>query len=453
MTDARALTSQPVLDQLTGFLTRQSLNVILEAEAIRDGISDLVILAVEMSRFGLFNVSVGPATADRIIATIARRMGRLFPNATAIARLHGDHFGVVFSQSQDVDGHVRRLLDFAGRPLAIDGEVTVLSIRVGVATGKMGLETPQQLLQAAEVALHQSKTQMAKVTYFETDMLETARSKQALENDLRVSLVTNSLDLHRALANNEFELNYQPIVKSLTGQVYAFEALLRWHHPRRGLVSPSVFIPMAEQIHVMNVLGTWVLRRAMTEAMTWMPNPDGSLPNVSINLSTVQFDEHDVLVQAVRTALAESGLPAERLNLEITESAQFSPVVRPHLDRLRALGCTITLDNFGTGYASISELVCLPIQYVKIDRSLVCDIAGVDDVRADRARKIILAILRLADSLRIEAIVAGIETSEEIPVVQGLGADLIQGFIYSRPMPAVSVNAYLQNQPLGGTLQ
>lgn len=446
MTADLGLAAQPVLDQLTGFLTRQSLNVILDAKAIRESVGDLAIVAVEMSRFGLVNVSVGPETADRIIATIARRMGRLFPNATAIARLHGDHFGVVFAHADDLNDHVSRLLDFAERPLAIDGEVTVLSIRIGVATGKMGLDTPQQVLQAAEAALHQSKNMMAKVTYFETEMLETARSTQGLENDLRVSLVTNSLDLHRALANDEFELHFQPIIASGSGKIHSFEALLRWRHPRRGTVSPSVFIPMAEQIHVMNVLGAWVLRRAMTEAMTWDPNSDGSLPKVSINLSAVQFDEPDILLAAVRNALEESGLPGERLNLEITESAQFSPVVRPHLERLRSLGCTIALDDFGTGYASISELVTLPISYVKIDRSLVKDIGSPDPAQANRAQKIVTAILRLADSLAVEAIVEGIETPTGIEVARALGADLIQGFAYARPMPANEVNSFIKNR-------
>lgn len=445
--------AQPVLDQLTGFLTRQSLNVILQAQAIRENMTDLAFLAIEMSRFGLLNASLGSETADRIIATIARRMARLFPNATAIARLHGDHFGVVFAQSADIDAQVRRLLEFAERPMAIDGEVTVLNIRVGVATGKMGLESPQELVQAAEAALYQSKTQMTKIAYFETDMLETARSAHALENDLRVSLVTNSPDLHRALANDEFELNFQPIVDSSSGQIHAFEALLRWQHPRRGMVPPSAFIPLAEQIHVMNVLGQWVLRRAMAEAMTWKAGPDGTVPKVSVNLSVVQFDEPDVLVAAVQTALIESGLPGERLNLEITESAQFSPVIRPHLDRLLLLGCTIALDDFGTGYGSISELASLPIHYVKLDRSLVRDVADIDEPRANRARKIVAASLSLADSLGVKAVIEGIETPAGLAAVRALGGQLIQGFVYAKPMPAENVNDFIRSQPLGGQNQ
>lgn len=448
-----ARAANPVLDQLTGFLTRQSLNVILEAQAIRENMTDLAFLAIEMSRFGLVNASVGSETADRIIATMARRMARLFPNATAIARLHGDHFGVVFAQSADIDAHVRRLLDFAERPLAIDGEVTVLSIRVGVATGKMGLESPQELVQAAETALYQSKAQMTKVAYFETDMLETARSTHALENDFRVSLATNSADLHRALANDEFELNFQPIVDSTTGQIHAFEALLRWQHPQRGMVPPSVFIPLAEQLHVMNLLGQWVLRRAMAEAITWEASPDGTLPKVSVNLSVVQFDEPDVLVAAVQTALIESGLPGERLNLEITESAQFSPAIRPHLDRLLFLGCTIALDDFGTGYGSISELASLPLHYVKLDRSLVRDVASIDQPRANRARKVVAASLCLTASLGVKAVIEGIETPAGLAAVRSLGGQLIQGFVYAKPMPAKNVKDFIRRQPLEGQNQ
>ena len=432
--------SQPALEELTGFLTRKSFEARLAELQEESDAKNIALIAVQISRFGVVNDSVGSGTGDKIIATTAKRLSKLFPHAVAIGRLHGDHFGILFDDPSLIADEVERLLDFAQRPLALRGEVIVLSIRIGVAESA-NIDDPRgELVHAAEVALHHAKSSKAKVAYFDGLMIDKARSVHQLENDLRVSLVTNAAELHQAISNSEFELYYQPIVSCVTHHIHAFEALLRWHHPTRGLVSPALFIPMAEQIHVMSVLGSWIVRKACADAVTWPANSSGMLPSVSVNVSPTQFYEPEVFFRALQQAISESGIEPSRVKIEVTESADFAPTMRSYLEKIRTLGCTVALDDFGTGFSSIAQLVDLPLDYVKIDRSLVVDLESEDLVLAKRAEKIAISVLRLADSLELEAIVEGIETYMGVNKIRDLGADLIQGFAYSKPVPLNEIN-------------
>jgi diguanylate cyclase (GGDEF)-like protein len=443
---------KPVVeDQLTGFLTRKSISEFL-AEFEHDGTLDrLSIIAVEISRFGVINDSLGTSTGDRIIATTAKRVRKLFPNALAIARLHGDHFGLVFDDTVGIEDAVNTLLDFAQRPLLVDGEVIVLSVRIGVAEPCLVTDKAVELLHAAEVALHHSKSNFAKVAYFDADMIDSARAVHQLENDLRVSLVTNAAELHQAIDNAEFELKFQPIIRSTTGQVHAFEALLRWNHPKRGVVSPALFIPMAEQIRVMTVLGNWIIRNACAQAMTWGAGRDGTRPGVSINVSPTQFLDGEILVETVRKAVEDSGIEPSRVKLEITESANFAPRMRGFLDELHGIGCLLALDDFGTGYSSIAQLNDLPLDYIKVDRSIVKDLVN-DNLALDkRAHRLTRSVLALGKSLELTSIVEGIETPAQIEAVQQLGGDLIQGYVYAPPIPAADVNAFIAQQQVQET--
>lgn len=435
-----------VIDELTGFLTRVSLMAFLSKYESPSELRRISILAVELSRFGIVNDSVGANVGDKIIATTAKRLAKLFPHAEAIARLHGDNFGLVFLDVGDIEEEVQRLLDFSQRPLAIRGEVIVLSVRIGVADQRHEVHKSSDLVHAAEVALHQTKSRAPKVAFFDDTMIDTAQTAHQLENDLRVSLVTNAVELHRAIANAEFELRYQPIVHASTGAVHAFEALLRWHHPKRGIVSPALFIPMAEQIHVMPVLGSWIIRRACADAVGWESNPDGSKPAVSINVSPTQFIEAKMLLSAVRTAIEETGIDPKRVKLEITETADFAASMRGSLDDLRALGCKIALDDFGTGYSSIAQLVDLPVDFVKVDRSLVKDLDNPAPEAARKATRLAKSILSLAESLELTPIVEGIESETGVKRIQALGGDLIQGYVYSKPLVGKDVNDFLANQ-------
>ncbi len=436
---------QLVTDQLTGLLTRASLKEFLSVYETPSELQRISILAVELSRFGVVNDSVGTTIGDKIISNTAKRLAKVFPHAKAISRLHGDHFGLIFEDCENIEEEVTRLLDFSQRPLAIRGEVIVLSVRIGVADNHLAAETTDELVHAAEVALHYTKNKSAQVSYFDSSMTNAARSIHQLENDLRVSLVTNAAELHQAINNAEFELRYQPIVESKTGKVHAFEALVRWNHPKRGIVSPALFIPMAEQIHVMTVLGSWIIRRACADAMTWESNKDGSEPAVSINVSPIQFLEAEILISTVKTAIEETGIDPQRVKIEITESADFAPSMKEHLEELRALGCKISLDDFGTGFSSIAQLVELPVDYVKIDRSLVKDLGHDDPEIASQAVRLAKSVLGLGDSLELTSIVEGIETEAGVKAVQELGGDLIQGYVFSKPLVADDVNNFIEN--------
>ena len=437
-------------DELTGFLTRHSLQSALQQLADDNGAFKLTVFAVEVSRFGVVNSSVGPGIADKVIATVAKRLRKMFPTAFAIARLHGDHFGVVFNHDNSLSENLDHLLDFSQRPIAIRGEAIVLSVRVGIADTQVEFETPYDLVNAAEIALLHSKKTMTKVSHFEKNMINDARTLHQLENDLRISLVTKAPELHKAISNSEFELFYQPIVDTKTGTIHAFEALLRWNHPKRGMVSPAVFIPLAEQIHVMSVLGNWIIRRACADAVSWgKSNVENIPPSVSINVSPIQFLEFDLLYSTLNAAIAETGISPQKIKIEITESANFSTSMRDNLRKIKNLGCQVALDDFGTGYSSIAQLVQLPLDYVKIDRSLVQELEDKASPDPARATKLARSVLNLAASLEVNSIVEGIETPYGLNQVNLLGAELIQGYVFSKPIPASEVEAFICNFKLG----
>jgi len=437
--------SELVKDELTGLLTRKSLHLALRKFQAENDDRPVTVFAVEISRFGVVNGSVGTGIADKIIATTAKRLQKTFPTAIAMARLHGDHFGIVFDNSVCTNDEALRLLDFSQRPLAIRGEAIVLSVRIGVASSDLIVETPDELVHAAEVALLNSKKTMAKICHFEKNMIEDARTLHHLENDLRISLVTKAAELHQAISNSEFELFYQPIIDIKKRKIHAFEALLRWNHPKRGLVSPAVFIPLAEQIHVMSVLGNWIIRRACADAAIWI-NQGGQHSDiaVSVNVSPVQFLEFDTLYAALTTAIKETGLSPKQLKLEITESSDFSSSMRKHLKRIKSLGCHLALDDFGTGFSSLAQLVELPLDYVKVDRSLVQELGMPTSEHPERTVKLARSVLNLAESLEVQSIVEGIETDEGLAAVKALGGTLVQGYIFAKPMPAGDVSGFIK---------
>lgn len=250
---------QEHLDTLTGLLNRVGVEACLASQERISPPPVLGALAVELSRFGYINDSVGSVLADRIIALVSRRLRKVFSHAALIGRTHGDHFCLVFARGENLDEQVGLLQDFVQRPLAVHGEIIVLSVRIGVAETGAEVASPSRLLHAAEVALHRAKRAGSKHCRYAAELEEEARETHKLENDLRVSLVTRSAELHQAISNDEFTLLYQPIIDLHSGGVHACEALIRWHHPLRGLIAPDEFIPMAEKIQVMDVLGNWIV--------------------------------------------------------------------------------------------------------------------------------------------------------------------------------------------------
>jgi diguanylate cyclase (GGDEF)-like protein len=436
-------TGIPAPDPLTGLFSRGGAIEELARIAEHRELSSLSVVTVEISRFGSINDSIGASLGDKIIAMTAKRLLKTFPDALMTGRMHGDHFCMAFDESVDLDGAIKKLLDFTQRPLVVRGEIIVLSIRVGVADPSCHAESASDLLHAAEVALHRAKLQLAKISYFNAAMIDDARAAHRLENDLRVSLVTKAAALHSAIANDEFFLCYQPIISILTRRVHGFEALLRWNHPQLGVVSPAQFIPIAEEIRVMDVLGAWVLRRACADATTWQAVDGGPAPSVSVNVSPTQLEESRLFEHALDQALIESGLAPNRLKLEVTEAVASDVHIAEQLHILRKRGCQIALDDFGTGYSSLTQILTLPLDYIKIDQSFMRGSEQRDEEKADQFKLLTRSILACATALNMTSIVEGVESAQQVESIREWGGDLIQGYFYSKPMAADAIADYL----------
>jgi len=419
---------------MTGLANRLGVEAFLDRLASDADTTDVSVLSMELSRFGNVNDSMGAQLGNKIISTVAKRLQKIFPDAGLIARTHGDHFCLVFTGDVDIHERIESLNDFTQRPLAMRGEVIVMSVRVGVAVLGPLVESPMHLLHAAEVALHRAKRDQLKRCFYHRNLEDEARAAHRLENDLRVSLVTNHVELHKAISNDEFRVLYQPIVDVRTHRVHAMEALVRWHHPKRGMISPADFIPMAEQIQVMDVLGNWIMRRACMDAVTFPKNSDGRRPGVSVNVSATQFIEPGILVATAKQALSESGIEPSQVKLEITESAAFGVEKLGIIETLRELGCKVALDDFGTGYSSLTQLNVIPLDYIKLDRSFIIALGGENTLEDHRSDRITRAVLTIAQTFGLESIVEGVETDLQCERLQSYGANLLQGYLFAKPL-------------------
>ena len=399
---------------------------------------------MELSRFGNVNDSMGADIGNKIISAIAKRLQKIFPNVAVIARTHGDHFCLVIEGEVDINLQIELLNDFIQRPLALRGEIIVLSIRVGVAVLGPLVESPSLLLHAAEIALHRAKRDQIKRCFYHRELESEAKASHRLENDLRISLVTNHVDLHKAINNDEFRILYQPIVDISAKRVYAMEALIRWHHPKRGVISPAQFIPLAEQIQVMDILGSWILRRACLDAKTFSLNSDGSQPGVSINVSPTQFLEPGILLDSVNKALEESGIEPSLVKLEITESTSLGADKITIINGLRSLGCKIALDDFGTSYSSLTQLNALPLDYIKLDQSFIKAIGGSDITNSKRSDRMTRAVLSIANAFDLKPIVEGVETEFQRELLEQNSANLMQGYLFAKPMTLEDANEFIQ---------
>jgi predicted signal transduction protein with EAL and GGDEF domain len=334
-----------------------------------------------------------------------------------VARLGGDEFAIIHDGGRDTAAAVaERLIAVVGQPYRIAGHALSIGLSVGIALAPEHGADPDDLFKNADLALYGAKAE-GRNTFrvFTQAMNELVRARQGLETDLRESF-----------GRGDFQVHYQPVVSARTGEVVSFEALIRWHHPVRGWVSPGVFIPFAEEIGFILPLGEWVLCAACREAASWP-----SQARLAVNVSAIQV-RHGRLVDTVIQALAASGLPARRLELEITETAlmQDSAMVLETLHILRGLGVTIALDDFGTGYSSLSYLRIFPFDRIKIDRSFIATI------HSPQTAEIVRAIVGLSVSLGMEITAEGVETEEQLEAVARQGCTEVQGFLFSPAVPA-----------------
>ena len=430
-------------DELTGFLTQRSLRHFLKKSRQSRPDLGMTLLAVELIHYDLIAIGTDLDHSEQLIVRMAHRLVRLFPQALAFARLADARIGVLIGDSEDLASQTERVADILQRPVAIAGQIIVADIRIGIARLPAFAIERSGLVAAVIATLRHAEATGQRVCQFEPAMLTDARRAQTLENDLRVALVLKSIDIYDAVNNAEFSLHYQPVVDASTGHVHGFEALVRWRHPKLGPIPPSSFVPIAERIGLMPLLGEWIIRTAMVDAMAWAANPDGSLPRLSINLSGAQFADADALLACIRAAIAHAGIDPGRINFEMTESIHLSDPVTHHLDALRAIGCTLAIDDFGTGYSSLAMLAELPLDYLKIDRSLVRDIDSPQSRIARRARRLIGSVIGIAEGMGLQPIVEGVETPAQLATVSALGVDLVQGLVFSPPLPAGDVADFL----------
>ncbi len=416
-------------DALTGLANRTLLRERLEEALARARRSDpCAVLWLDLDHFKRINDTEGHTTGDRLLRAAAARMRRLVRETDTIARIGGDEFAIVQSgvgQPADATALAARLVTELGLPFEIDGQQFVFGASIGIAVAPADGLDADQLLKNADIALYRAKAEgRARYRFFEPEMDALMQARRALE-----------LDLRKALAGGEFELFYQPLVRVQTRRVSGFEALIRWRHPVRGLVSPGEFISFAEEIGLVTQLDEWVLRAACREAAGW---PD--TVSVAVNLSAAHFRDGAV-IGAVAAALAESGLRPDRLEIEITESMMIenSETALASLHQLRTLGARISMDDFGTGYSSLGYLRNFRFDKIKIDQSFIRELVTRSDSIA-----IIRAVTSLCGSLGMATTAEGVETEEQMAALAQEKCTEVQGFLFSRPCPASAIPALLR---------
>ncbi|WP_439817950.1 putative bifunctional diguanylate cyclase/phosphodiesterase [Zavarzinia sp. CC-PAN008] len=409
-------------DPLTSLKNRTAFREIssLLLETARRGQGTLALACLDLDGFKAVNDSLGHPVGDQLLAIVAERLRAFRMDGVHIGRLGGDEFGVALLDRPAAAA--RDLLDLIiarlSEPYQIDDARITVGASAGLAMAAEG-DDIDQLIRNADLALYHAKDSgRGRVTVFDPEMHREANKRRELLEDLR-----------EAIANDGLELFYQPIVAfrpgGLKARIVGFEALLRWRHPRLGLLAPGAFIAEAERSGLISALGDWVIARACADAATW-----DQPVRVAVNLSPAQFDNGD-LAGTIRAALARSGLPADRLELEITEAMfiQHDAQAEEFMRQMAELGVGIALDDFGTGYSSLGYLARFPVQKIKIDRAFVSGQAA-----AARRSAIVRAVVAIAHALNMETVAEGVETEEDLAWVRDLGCSHAQGYLISRPM-------------------
>ena len=378
---------------------------------------------LDLDQFKVINDTLGHPAGDTLLVEAGRRVQLAAPGHF-VARLGGDEFVVLQSVGEDrdaIDRLARQILERIARPLAIDGNEIIPSTSIGIAIAPQDGENGGTLLRNADLALYRAK-EAGRSTYafFEESLNERAQQRRQLENHLRV-----------AVERGEFELHYQPLFDLEQNRICSFEALLRWNHPERGMIPPAEFVPVAEDTGLIAPIGSWVIREACAQAARW---PDDV--RVAVNVSPVQFHRgglHETILQS----LADSGLAAERLEIEITESIflEGTDATLKLLHSLRSLGVRVALDDFGTGYSSLSYLQSFPFDKLKIDRSFIQNL-----LTREGASAIVRAITELAHALNIETTAEGVEETAQLMELRAHGCSSVQGYLFAEPMTAADVD-------------
>jgi diguanylate cyclase (GGDEF)-like protein len=411
-------------DALTDLPNRMMLRERLEHELKRVKRGEcLAVLCLDLDHFKSVNDTLGHPIGDELLKVVAERLRRCTREPDTIARLGGDEFAIIMTgmeEPTDAVALAKRIRGSITKPYHLDGHQIVTDISIGISLAPIDASEPDQLLKNADMALYGAKADgRGTYRFFEPEMDARMKARRELE-----------LDLRKAIVNCEFELYYQPLVNLKSNDITAFEALVRWNHPTRGLISPAEFIPIAEETGLIIPIGEWVLRRACEETAGWPPHI-----KVAVNLSPAQLKSRN-LTQLVISALAESGMAADRLQLEITETVlmhnTFNTLATLH--QLRKLGVQIAMDDFGTGYSSLSYLRSFPFDKIKIDRSFIQDLSNGAEPLA-----IVHAVAGLAKSLNMISTAEGVETQQQLDQLQMVGCTEMQGYLFSHARPAEEI--------------
>ena len=387
----------------------------------------IAVLFVDLDGFKGVNDTLGHSIGDQLLKSIAIRIRDILPENSCLARFGGDEFAILQTSAEQPSAAIQlaeAIIGAVGRPSFAEGCDVTVSASVGIAVANADSMSAENFLKSADIAMYGAKAN-GPGTYrmFDPEMEAIVQARTSLEREMRNGIV-----------KNQFRVFYQPLINLQTQRVTAFEALMRWEHPERGMVSPVEFIPLAEDTGLIVRLGEWAMREACSEAMNWPAEI-----SVSVNLSAVQFLKGD-LVATVVNALASSGLPACRLELEVTESIMLERTDHNMriLDQLHELGVRIAMDDFGTGYSSIGYLRSFKFDKLKIDRSFVKDVLA-----DEKCLAIVRAIVGLGESFGITTTAEGVETEDQRRCLSQEGCTEVQGFLYSKPLPPHEISALL----------
>ncbi len=420
-------------DSLTGLMNRQGFRDCLFQtldEMTAKG-TEPVLLFIDLDGFKAVNDCYGHDVGDKLLTAVGERLSAALGEGSLIARLGGDEFAAVLDHPEDaVEARAAKLVEALSLPYPIKGNAVRIGASCGLAQARCFSGDLDGLINAADLAMYHAKAKgTGCVVLFETRMLEQQRERRQIE-----------IDLHRAVANMEFEVFYQPILNVNTRAISAFEALLRWPHKTRGMMSPETFIPLAEETGLISQIGAWVLRQACEQAKDW-PDHIG----VSVNLSPIQFESPSLLPTIVNT-LASTGLAPNRLELEITETALLGTEGKNIriLEAIRDLGVRVSIDDFGTGYSSLAYLRNFRFDKIKIDRRFV---QGLRDNDSDTA--IVRSIIMLSQNIGVGTTAEGIETEDQLASVALEGCKLGQGYLFSRPLTAEDAATFIRKYEAG----
>ena len=418
---------------LSGVASQRRLAEYLEELLESPQVAAPALLMVDVDRFHQLDDHMGLLVHDRLLSRVAQRLRVAVPRALLLARTGSETFALVLEDASQAPALEARLADLLGRSYAVSGHV--VSLGFCLATTPAAAEAAAWLRQA-QAALSAARLQRpAELHPFEPSLYERTRIRQALEADLHVAMLQQQMALRRAVVGQQFELHYQPQVRLDDGSLTGFEALLRWRHPERGLIGPAEFLPLAEEIGLVEPLGEWVLRTACRDAMRW-PKPSRAADlRVSVNISGAQLHHGGALAGTVERALHESGLAPGRLELEMTEAA-LADEPGDTLVTIHRSGVDLALDNFGTGLTSLGQLRAHPFSRFKIDRCFVADFGRDGDGSGNRAGEwMIRGFAALGVGLGLETVVEGIETPAQRDIALRAGCSTMQGFLISRPVP------------------